>query len=189
MSSVPLHHRCTWVLSVPRFSVYLGVPQCTWVISVLQCTCAVGAPWCTWVSGTQSLVRFLLKYVSEYITCSCLLLQRLWVSIRFQLSMNCVFQRHCSCPSASFLICLYSMPYETWMSESTTILSIKYGTRSVSEQRYWERSSVKNMDIFGTFFKSLLLTRQHSQLEHQCKKTTNSNPMHPEATPPVPPAR
>ena len=33
------------------------------------------------------------------------------------------------------------------------------------------------------------MTRQHSQLEHQCKKTTNSNPMHPEAIPPVPPAR
>merc|ERR1719209_1011358 len=33
------------------------------------------------------------------------------------------------------------------------------------------------------------LARQHSQLEHQCKKTTNSNPMHPEATPPVPPTR
>ena len=33
------------------------------------------------------------------------------------------------------------------------------------------------------------LCRQHSQLEHQCKKTTNSNPMHPESAPPVPPAR
>jgi len=33
------------------------------------------------------------------------------------------------------------------------------------------------------------LARQHSQLEHQCKKTTNANPMHPEATPPVPPTR
>merc|ERR1719402_2110662 len=33
------------------------------------------------------------------------------------------------------------------------------------------------------------LARQHSQLEHQCKKTTNSNPMHPEAIPPVPPTR
>merc|ERR1719370_1637464 len=33
------------------------------------------------------------------------------------------------------------------------------------------------------------LARQHSQLEHQCKKTTNSNPMHPESAPPVPPAR
>ena len=33
------------------------------------------------------------------------------------------------------------------------------------------------------------MTRQHSQLEHQCKKTTNSNPMHPEGAPPVPPTR
>merc|ERR550519_1592917 len=33
------------------------------------------------------------------------------------------------------------------------------------------------------------LARQHSQLEHQCKKTTNSNPMHPEGAPPVPPTR
>jgi len=33
------------------------------------------------------------------------------------------------------------------------------------------------------------LARQHSQLEHQCKRTTSSHPMHPEATPPHPPPR
>ena len=45
------------------------------------------------------------------------------------------------------------------------------------------------MSVFeGRRFQNYLC-RQHSQLEHQCKKTTNSNPMHPESVPPVPPAR
>ena len=94
-------------------------PQCTWVLSAPLCIWSPSSHLCTQDSGP--------KPAGNAFACWC---------CESTFDSNCpwfvFFHRHHSRLSAPILICVYSMPYETWTLERPWSLSEQYCCQKIS---------------------------------------------------------